>query len=63
MYEEHVETIIRVIRDYFDGVDEVKTMGQVAHLKMLGFNYYDFLSLGHVNGDWKIVNKVFAHVE
>ncbi len=34
-----------------------------AHLPMLGFNYYDFLSLSKVNGDWKIVNKLFSHVE
>lgn len=34
-----------------------------AHLPMLGFNYYDFLSLSLVRGEWKIVNKLFAHVE
>ena len=34
-----------------------------AHLPMLGFNYYDFLSLNKINGDWKIVNKLFTHVE
>ena len=34
-----------------------------AHLKMLDFNYYDFLSLCVVNKDWKIVNKLFSHVE
>ena len=45
----------------------IEVIGNVAmakaHLKMLGFNYYDFLSLSIVNGDWKIVNKVFSHVE
>lgn len=34
-----------------------------AHLPMLGFNYYDFLALSKVNGHWKIVNKLFSHVE
>lgn len=34
-----------------------------AHVPMLGFNYYDFLSLSLVQGEWKIVNKLFAHVE
>lgn len=34
-----------------------------AHSPMLGFNYYDFLSLSLVQGQWKIVNKVFTHVE
>ncbi|WP_026210396.1 nuclear transport factor 2 family protein [Flexithrix dorotheae] len=33
------------------------------HVPMLGFNYYDFLSLAIVEGKWKIVNKVFTHVE
>jgi hypothetical protein len=30
---------------------------------MLGFNYYDFLSLLHLDGEWQIVCKVFTHVE
>ncbi|MEM9647768.1 MAG: nuclear transport factor 2 family protein [Bacteroidota bacterium] len=34
-----------------------------AHLPMLGYNYYDFLSLYYVDGKWSIVNKLFAHVE
>lgn len=34
-----------------------------AHVPMLGYNYYDFLSLTKINGSWKIVNKLFAHVE
>ena len=34
-----------------------------AHLPMLGFNYYDFLSLSLLAGEWKIVNKLFTHVE
>jgi len=34
-----------------------------AHVPMLGFNYYDFLSLNFVQGEWKIVNKLFTHVE
>ncbi|WP_294733947.1 nuclear transport factor 2 family protein [uncultured Flavobacterium sp.] len=34
-----------------------------AQLPMLGYNYYDFLSLTKLNGDWKIVNKLFTHQE
>ena len=45
----------------------IEVIGNVAiaklHLKMLGYNYYDFLSLCIVNGDWRIVNKLFSHVE
>lgn len=45
----------------------IEVMGNVGvakvHLPMLGFNYYDFLSLCLVDGEWKIVNKVFTHVE
>jgi hypothetical protein len=33
-----------------------------ANLKMLGFNYYDLLSLTNINGHWKIVTKLFTHV-
>lgn len=33
-----------------------------ARLPMLGYNYYDFLSLTKLNGQWKIVNKLFTHV-
>ena len=34
-----------------------------ARVPMLGFNYYDLLSLNLVQGEWKIVNKLFTHVE
>ena len=34
-----------------------------AQLPMLGYNYFDFLSLAKIKGDWKIVNKLFTHVE
>ena len=33
-----------------------------AQLPMLGYNYFDFLSLIKINSDWKIVNKIFTHV-
>lgn len=33
-----------------------------ARLPMLGYNYYDFLSLTKLEGQWKIVNKLFTHV-
>lgn len=34
-----------------------------ARLAMLGYNYFDFLSLAKIKGVWKIVNKLFTHVE
>lgn len=34
-----------------------------VHVPMLGYNYYDILSLSIVNEEWKIVNKIFSHVE
>ena len=34
-----------------------------AHLPMLGYNYYDYLILSIVNNEWKIVGKIFSHVE
>lgn len=33
------------------------------HVPMLGYNYYDFLSLSIIDGTWKIVNKTFTNVE
>lgn len=32
-----------------------------AQLPMLGYNYYDSLSLTKRDGCWKIVNKLFTH--
>jgi len=32
------------------------------HCPMLGYNYYDFLSLSKCDGAWLIVNKIFSHV-
>ena len=44
----------------------VDILGKIAiaklHLPMLGYNYYDYVSLTKMEGAWKIVNKVFAHV-
>jgi ketosteroid isomerase-like protein len=34
-----------------------------AHLPMLGYNYYDYLSLSKIDNKWKIVNKIFTHRE
>ncbi len=45
----------------------IDIMGKIAmakvHVPMLGYNYYDYLSLSKIKGDWKIVNNVFTHVE
>lgn len=45
----------------------IEVLGNVAmvklHVPILGYNYYDFLSLCLINQEWKIVNKIFTHVE
>jgi hypothetical protein len=45
----------------------VDIQGKIAmaklHVPMLGYNYYDYLSLVKINNDWKIVNKLFTHIE
>ncbi|WP_024771422.1 nuclear transport factor 2 family protein [Aquimarina macrocephali] len=45
----------------------IDIMGKIAmaklHVPMLGYNYYDYLSLTKINNDWKIVNKLFTHVQ
>ncbi|MDI9310510.1 MAG: nuclear transport factor 2 family protein [Limnohabitans sp.] len=33
-----------------------------AQLPMLGFNYYDFLSIAKMDSKWVIVNKLFTNV-
>ncbi|SEL49542.1 Putative lumazine-binding [Aquimarina amphilecti] len=44
----------------------VDIIGNVAMIKlrvpMLGYNYFDYLSLTKMNDNWKIVNKIFTHV-
>lgn len=45
----------------------VEVTGRVAvarlHVPMLGYNYCDYLALSKINDEWKIVNKLFVHVE
>ena len=45
----------------------VDIMGKIAmvklHVPMLGYNYYDYVSLAKINDEWKIVNKLFTHIE
>ncbi len=44
----------------------IEVLGNVAvaklHVPMLGYNYYDFLSLTLIENEWKIVNKLFSNV-
>ena len=44
----------------------IDILGKVAmaklHVPFSGYNYYDYLSLAKIAGDWKIVNKIFTHV-
>lgn len=32
------------------------------HVPMLGYNYYDFITLSRIDGKWVYVNKVFTNV-
>ncbi|GAA3591799.1 nuclear transport factor 2 family protein [Flavivirga amylovorans] len=45
----------------------IDIMGKIAtaklHVPMLGYNYYDYLSLTKIKNEWKIVSKIFTHVE
>ena len=46
------------------GIDIMSKIAMAKlHVPMLGYNYYDYLSLSKINGNWKIVNKIFTHVE
>lgn len=53
--------------EFYMDILSIDVLGNIAivklHVPMLGFNYYDYLSLCQVNKDWKIVNKIFTHVE
>ncbi|MFC4221619.1 nuclear transport factor 2 family protein [Flagellimonas marina] len=45
----------------------IDILGKVAmaklHVPFSGYNYYDYLSLANMDGEWKIVNKIFTHVD
>jgi hypothetical protein len=45
------------------GIDILNNIS-VAKLQVpiLGYNYYDYLSLFKINDEWKIVNKIFTHI-
>lgn len=46
------------------GIDIMGSIAMVKlHVPMLGYNYYDYLSLVKIDRNWKIVNKIFTHVE
>jgi Putative lumazine-binding len=32
------------------------------HVPMLGFNYYDFIALAQINGQWQIISNLYSHV-
>ncbi|GMN07996.1 hypothetical protein MTsPCn5_33850 [Croceitalea sp. MTPC5] len=45
------------------GIDVIGNIAMAkVHLPMLGYNYYDYLSLTKIDSEWKIVNKIFSHV-
>ncbi len=45
----------------------IEILGKIAvaklHVPMLGFNYYDYISLFKIHDEWKIVNKIYTHVD
>ncbi len=45
----------------------IDIIGKIAmvklHVPMLGYNYHDYLSMTKINDQWKIVNKIFTHVD
>lgn len=46
------------------GIDILGNIAMIKlHVPMLGYNYYDYLSLTKIDEDWKIVNKIFTHVD
>lgn len=44
----------------------IDILGEIAmvklHVPILGYNYYDYLSLFKIRDEWKIVNKIFTNV-
>lgn len=45
------------------GIDVIGNVAMAKiHVPMLGYNYYDYLSLTKIESDWKIVNKIFSNV-
>lgn len=46
------------------GIDIIGNIAMAkVHLPMLGYNYYDYLSLTKIDDEWKIVNKIFSNVQ
>lgn len=49
------------------GIIGIDILGKAAmaklHVPFSGYNYYDYLSLAKIAAEWKIVNKVFTHVD
>jgi len=45
------------------GLEIIGTIAMAkVHVPILGYNYYDYLSLSLQDRNWKIVNKIFAHM-
>lgn len=45
------------------GIESVNDIATAKlHLPLLGYNYYDYMSLSRFDGQWKIVNKIFTNV-
>jgi hypothetical protein len=45
------------------GIEILKNMAYAKlHVPMLGYNYYDFITLSRISGKWVYINKVFTNV-
>ena len=46
------------------GVEVLNEIASVKlHVPMLGYNYYDYISMSRIDGNWVIVNKMFTNVD
>jgi hypothetical protein len=45
------------------GIEILNNMAYAKlHVPMLGYNYYDFITLSRISGKWVYINKVFTNV-
>lgn len=46
------------------GIDILNSIAYIKlHVPMLGYNYYDYISMHRINGQWQIVHKMFTNLK
>lgn len=46
------------------GIEILNSIAYIKlHVPMLGYNYYDYISMSKIHGEWLIVNKMFTNVK